>query len=261
MASRGTQRSLRAVWTVASTFGVRNVGRAACVMLRQYRDTLLFFRVSDHPGVEGHVALTIDDGLCRSGPENSLVAEVRALLAEHEARATFFVCSDYLPGHEADARGLLADGHEFGNHMTCDSHKWVSGPTQEFEDDLVACNCAIEQLLLPQAPSSMPSGRVRWFRAPGGKLSFAMHAGLKRLGLRSALGDCYCDDWAIEDPRFIATTMLRQVTSGSVVILHMPERGFREHSLEALRLVLQGLRERGLRCVTLSSLSALAGED
>mmetsp|Transcript_10654 Transcript_10654/g.20672 ORF Transcript_10654/g.20672 Transcript_10654/m.20672 type:complete len:292 (+) Transcript_10654:29-904(+) len=261
MASRGTQRSLRAVWTVASAVGVRNVGRAARVILRQYRDTLLFFRAADYPGVEGHVALTIDDGICRSGPENSLVAEVRNLLAEHGAKATFFVCSDYLPGYETDARGLLADGHEFGNHMTCDCHKWASGPAQEFQNDLLACNHAIEQLLLPKAPSSMPSGRVRWFRAPGAKLSFAMRAGLERLGLRSALGDCYCDDWAIEDPQFIAKTMLRQVTSGSIVILHMPERGYREHSLEALRLVLEGLRQRGLRCVTLSKLSELAGED
>ena len=34
----------------------------------------------------------------------------------------------------------------------------------------------------------------------------------------------------------------------------MPERSFRRHTLRTLELVLQGLAERGLACVTLSSL-------
>ena len=90
------------------------------------------------PSLTGHVALTIDDGLCRSGSSSSMIAEVRQLLKdgalsactigvgqrlhvrscceEFGAKATFFLCSDYVDGFEDDAKGLLADGHEFANH-------------------------------------------------------------------------------------------------------------------------------------------------
>ena len=73
---------------------------------------------------------------------------------------------------------------------------------------------------------------------------------------RHALGDAYCDDWAVPDPEWIASTMLSQVSNGSVLIVHMPERGFRPHLLRSLELLLDGLSARGYECATLSELSA-----
>ena len=75
-------------------------------------------------------------------------------------------------------------------------------------------------------------------------------------GLRHALGDTYCDDWAVQDPEWIASTMLSQVSDGSVIIVHMPEKGFRPHLLRSLELLLDGLSARGYECATLSELSA-----
>ena len=77
-----------------------------------------------------------------------------------------------------------------------------------------------------------------------------------RKRLRHALGDAYCDDWAVQDPEWIANTMLSQVSDGSVIIVHMPERGFRPHLLRSLELLLDGLSARGYECATLSELSA-----
>ena len=51
-----------------------------------------------------------------------------------------------------------------------------------------------------------------------------------------------------------------QVQDGSIIIMHMPERGFREHTLAAMAQLLAGLSERGLHVVTLSELDAMAGE-
>ena len=92
-----------------------------------------------------------------------------------------------------------------------------------------------------------------------GKLTPSMRAVVRNAGLRPVLADCYCDDFMHSDPEWIARTLLRQVKSGSIIIIHMPERGHWEHTLEALRLLLQGLRERQLLPVTLSQLAALAG--
>ena len=57
---------------------------------------------------------------------------------------------------------------------------------------------------------------------------------------------------------YVARHILRTARGGSVVLMHMPERGFREHNLPAMRAVLAGLARRGLRCRTLSELHALA---
>ena len=99
---------------------------------------------------------------------------------------------------------------------------------------------------------------MRWYRAPQGIMSSSMRTTIASHGLRHAIGDAYCDDWGVRDARWCARTLLRQVQPGSIVILHMPERGFREHTLEALRLLLRGLDDRGLRCVTLSELAERA---
>eukprot|EP00435_Cladocopium_sp_Y103_P010968 s1561_g2.t2 len=465
------------------------------------------FHFANRPETQGHVALTIDDGLCRSGAERSLIPEVRRLLQEHGATATFFLCSDYVNGFEEEAQQLLAEHHEFGNHCPCDGVDYYSMPPAEFETQVPACSgtdevsptstdpwtcdkfgedseecvkhfqkhetghfqcvlrdagvgtfncltghrCVVANLdALGQghceegqiyasaawelAPSSggtkgfktaeykgwvkdawakclvknpatkfisvwtdagyrcytaasckpngikgitsfttsvelnsigkghceggqiyascvaevpregpqhqihqrldgrglpllhrgqlhaqwLPSHHVlhhsvkvtgshrlrqrsvlgtkdsraaqrstdgrlvrlvsgpqellktskkiqelsgaapRWFRAPQGKFSGSMHGVVSKYGMQHALGDCYCDDWAIEDSDWVAGTMLQQVRGGSVLILHMPERGFREHILKALELLLIGLKQKGLTAVTLSQLSHLA---
>lgn len=70
------------------------------------------------------------------------------------------------------------------------------------------------------------SGREpSWFRAPQGKYSARMHGVVCKHGMKHALGDCYCDDWAVEDSEWVAGTMLQQARAGSVMIAHMPERG------------------------------------
>jgi len=241
---------LRLQWNVLSKVGLRNASWLATSVLPSYRDTLCYFSSQEHPGVDGYVALTIDDGLCRQTVGNSLVEEVRSLLQRFRARATFFLCSDYTAGLEDMAKRLLADGHEFGNHCPRD-REYASFQPAVFEEALVQTSDTLAALT--------PDGkRPTWFRAPQAKFTASMREAVLRNGMRHALGDCYCDDYAIEDPLYIAETLLGQVASGSVIVLHMPERGFREHCLEALDLLLQGLSERGLQCTTLSELDKLA---
>ena len=239
------QTSLKVLWSAASAIGLR---RLRHMLPSHYRDTTFFW---DSRTVHGYVALTIDDGLCRSGPEASLVNEIRAVLREHEAHATFFVCSNYLKGVESAAADLVADGHELGNHMAEDRNFHYSKlPEADFEEELVAVTAAIE---------AVPGAAVRWFRAPQGMLTKRMARVVQRRGLKHALGDAYCDDWAMaHNARFVTRTLLHQCAHGSIIILHQPERGFREHTLQVLRDLLHGLTARGLRCLTLSEMEAIA---
>ena len=231
------------VWSTATFIGMRRL--CAWLPKSAYGDTVCYF---SGESAKGFVALTIDDGLCRNGASRSMADEVVTLLRRHSAHATFFVCTKYLEGCEVQAQTLVANGHELGNHMGEDlNFVYPKMEPSQFDAALADASASIER--------TAPGAKVRWFRAPQGVLTASMAEAVSRQGLKHALGDCYSDDWALEhNAKFVARTLLKQATDGSILILHMPERGFREHTFKVLKLVLQGLEERNLKPVTLSEL-------
>lgn len=237
------------LWRTVAAAGPRRVVRLLQGVFPQLADTTFFFAAAEHPGVAGLVALTIDDGVCRQGRKRSMLAEVLALLREGSAHATFFLSSDYV--HEGDLAEIRGGGHELGNHLPRDSDEYAAMNETAFEQALLETEAALRP--------ARPPGARRWFRAPGGRLTTAMAAVLRRQNVSHALGDVYADDWQIQDPEVVAGLYLRQAAEGSVAIMHMPERGFREHCLEAMRLVLRGLAARGLKVVSLGELARAAG--
>ena len=235
---------LKSLWGCATIFGTRRI-TGTVRRLSAYGDTQFFFE----GGVDGFVALSIDDGLSRGGMETSLAADVLALLSTYDARCTFFVCSKYLSNVPAQAAALLAAGNELANHLEEDVFGYSKMPAAQFEAALQSATDAIE---------AIPGAAVRWFRAPQGVFTKEMKRVTEAKGLRHAIGDAYCDDWAVTDAKWVARTLLRQARSGSIIIMHMPEKGFREHTLLALELVLQGLAEQKLKCRTLTEMQSKA---
>jgi peptidoglycan/xylan/chitin deacetylase (PgdA/CDA1 family) len=245
--SAALEAVLKLLWSTLTLVGPR---RLKPLLPRVYKHTTFYFDVGEQP----FVGLTIDDGLCRGEAGASLVEDLRLLFHRHDAHATFFVCSRYLHGVEGEASKLVADGHELGNHLEEDlnGHYPRMGEA-EFSAALARTTAAIEAI--------QGHGSVRWFRAPQGRLTRTMAAVVTQQGLRHALGDCYADDWAMEhNAKFVSTTMLRQVKRGSICITHMPERGFREHTLHSLTRLLEGLTARGIKCRTLSEMATLEQE-
>jgi len=217
--------------------------------------TLCYYDVDCRPGVRGHVALTIDDAPCRSrATEDSMVPRVQALLSQYGARATFFVISDYIAGHEESLVELLRNGHEVGNHC-CADRSYFKENEADFQAALVKAECVLNELR-KQADVAVPSRR--WFRAPHGRLSKVMQRVIHRFGFQNVIGDAYANDPWISDPVFLVNHTLQQVRDGSIIIIHMPEHGFREYNLTALSGILQGLQDKGLRATTLSAMEALA---
>jgi len=251
----------------------------------------------------GYVGLTIDDGLCRGGSDSSMVQEVRDVLHKYGAHATFFVCTDYTTTDAATAQ-LLMDGHELGNHCSRDvSGYYCNLSSDDFKNEVLEANRCLEEEVLAKAmakatPSSSCSvglvgdgsgncddpvigAKIRWFRAPQGRMTSRMRRVLRGVGLTNVLGDCYCDDWAfaeqsdknrkdnaigddaIEDAaRTVAELMIGQIKrrrrpGGSIAIFHMPERGFRESSLRALERFLRELQAMGMSCLNLTEMERI----
>jgi len=233
---------LKAAWSLLGCVSTRAVADRA-----RLPNTLSYIDCSEHPKVVGHCALTIDDGPTRHGPGTSLTPDVLALLEEYQARATFFLVSDYVLGNEADVRAIVAAGHELGHHCTTDQPYHRHSP-EAFTADVEAAAAVLQQY----------QERLRWFRAPWGRYTAEMEGVVSGRGMRNVMTDAFACCPRIPDPQFIANFLLKVVQDGSIIVLHMPEAGFRVWTLEALRLLLQGLAARGLRCVTVGDLVELA---
>jgi peptidoglycan-N-acetylglucosamine deacetylase len=181
------------------------------------------------------VALTLDDG------PDSLTPSILDELRQHSARATFFLLSSRVPGHEATVRRIVREGHELANHGTTDRAAIRLAP-DEFAQDLADAKRALEAF-----------GRVRWARPGSGWYSQRMVVQMGRSGHRCALGSVYPFDAAIPWSWLSRRHLLANVRPGAIIVLH--EGGGRtRRTLAVLRDALPELRARGYQVVTLSEL-------
>lgn len=79
--------------------------------------SVCYFDVASKPGVQGLVALTIDDAICGGEKRHALVDQVRQILAQWQATATFFCTLSFCQG---EWRGASGRGGE--KNMASGSH-------------------------------------------------------------------------------------------------------------------------------------------
>lgn len=198
--------------------------------------------LNEVPRERPELALTFDDG-----PDPEHTPRVLELLAGAGARATFFVIGDKVARHPQLARRIVAEGHELANHTT--SHRWHMAlwPAPAVAADLDLTSQLIVQTTLR---------RPQFFRPPAAVLSPRIAAGARRARLtlvgytvRSGDGS------AVVPPRHVLRRLRRGLRAGAILVMHDRSVGGRAPaSLEVLPALLEELRARGLRSVTLSEL-------
>jgi len=190
------------------------------------------------------LALTFDDG-----PHEIYTPQILDLLAEHDAKATFFVVGHHVERQPELVQRTLAEGHEVGNHsgthrrMVLRSPSWVRGEI-EYTDDL------LRDLGVPEPIH---------FRAPFGKKLWVLPWVLWRMDKVDILFDVIPEpaDYLHGDPELIAADIRRKARPGSIVVLH-DGGGDRPETVEATRQVLETMGGEGWRFVTVSQLLARA---
>jgi len=203
---------------------------------------VLFYVDTDRPVV----ALTLDDG-----PDPSVTPRILDLLAEHDARATFFLIGDRVPGNEALLERMRAGGHELANHL-CQDEPAIGLSAVDFERQLVRTDSLLT------AAGGAGTGGGRWMRPGSGWFNDRMVDQVAAHGYRVALGSVYPHDLLLRSPRLIAEFVLRRAFAGSVLILHDGD-GDPERTLRVLERVLPALKARGFEVRTLSELTELGG--
>jgi peptidoglycan/xylan/chitin deacetylase (PgdA/CDA1 family) len=197
---------------------------------------------------EGVVALTFDDG------PSEWTLEILDLLAEHDGHATFFALGSLAEERSAILRQTLASGSEIGNHTFTHPHLTQLGE-EEIRDELKQAQEAIE---------SASGTALRLWRPPYFYVDERVRAVVDPFGMQEVGCSMMPFDWEWDADRTVAF-VLERLRPGSIVCMHdgrPPDepaelsRPTREETVKAVGVILEAMRERGLRSVTIPELLA-----
>lgn len=236
-------------------FSLLSVGIPAALMLALVADGIarpgssLFYPTHSRGSRASRcVALSFDDG-----PDPEVTPLVLDALAQYGARATFFTIGRSLEAHPLLARRLKDEHHELGNHSWSHS-RWQNffrSRRQQLEIERGAQ--AIGALTGKRAAG--PAQPL--FRPPFGLRTPPMVLAAWRMQLTMVSWSLHSHDTRGGDPARIAQRVLEKIRPGDIVLMHdghdVPGR-HRPACAQALPRILQGLREKGLQCVTVSEL-------
>jgi peptidoglycan/xylan/chitin deacetylase (PgdA/CDA1 family) len=176
------------------------------------------------------IALTFDDG------PSEWTDPIVDLLAEHGARATFFVVGSAVEGREATLERTRSEGHELGSHTF--SHLRPLGLD---DDDLR------EEI---RRGAEAVGGGASLVRPPYGEDAARFDRLAGELGLGpTVLWSVDPRDWEATDGRLVAERVLAGATCGAIVDLHDGRRP-QPATVAAVELLLPILDERSFSLVT-----------
>ncbi len=187
------------------------------------------------------LALTFDDGPSESTPE------LLAILARHNAKATFFMCGHNVRRLKEIAREVAASGHEIANHT--DSHPALYFKAPGF----IYRELARAQESIVEITGVTP----KLFRAPYGVRWPGLRGAQERLGLTGVMWTVIGRDWKLPAPR-VSQRLLKKAANGAIFCLHdgrvLQESPDIHATMEAVRTILPILRDRGFAFETVSAL-------
>ncbi|HET9182016.1 MAG TPA: polysaccharide deacetylase family protein [Candidatus Angelobacter sp.] len=211
-------------------------------------ESQLYGRTLTHGSDPGQMALTYDDG-----PNDPHTLRLLEVLAEHNAKATFFLIGKYVRRRPDIARAIHAAGHAIGNHT--DSHPnliFLSGA--RLRQELEACKKALEDAV---------GAAVPWFRPPfGGRRPHVLRAA-RSLGMQPVMWSVTGYDWNAKSSNDIMGKVAKQMDGRSrkqseIILLHdgghLHFGADRHCTIEATRALLEKYSP-AKKCVSLSELT------
>jgi len=177
------------------------------------------------------VALTFDDG------PGEHTDELLDMLAEYDARATFYVLGSLVNESPEPVARMAAEGHELGNHTW--KHDDLAGLSAEaVKSDIERTNKAVHDVIGSNPPTIRP---------PYGSLNETVRGAVEQPLI---LWDVDTMDWQSRDTGAISEHALTNSVPGSVVLFH----DIHETSVQAIPDVLAGLHREGYHFVTVTDI-------
>lgn len=180
------------------------------------------------------VALTFDDG------PSKYTIEILEFLKENNAYATFFVVGNKVEPYSNTINIMFGNGNEIGNHSY--SHKWLSRlSTNHIKEEI-----ELTQSVIKSAINYTPSLLRPTYGSINNKLR-------KSTNLKIILWDVDTKDWKLKSSNLIAERALNSINDGDIVLMH----DVYERTVEALKIIIPELKEKGYQFVTVSELELI----
>ena len=207
-----------------------------------HRNSWIFGRpLARLPGTGNLVSLTFDDG-----PNPRATPLILDVLRRERVRATFFVLGRHAERWPGLVRRMADEGHQLGNHGYWHRKLHRRGPGY-VRKDLTRGTEAIV--------AASGGARPRHFRAPHGFRNPWVTPIARSLGQRTVGWSLGVFDSARPGAEEIARRAITGLGPGSILLLHDGDgydaEGDRMQTAQALPLLIDGLRARGLRFATL----------
>lgn len=189
--------------------------------------------------VKGLVALTFDDGPGR------YTYDVLALLKRHRMKATFFVLGSKAEQDPQALRQMVDQGHVVAAHSWTHA-SMVTLDAKGLREEFDRTNAVIREA----------TGRVAAIqRPPFGDFDGRTNRWSRANGMLPILWNVDSNDWQLDDPRTVADNVLNAPNLGPGAIILLHDGGDdRSMTVNALPAIMDGLRKRGLRSVTIPEL-------
>lgn len=180
------------------------------------------------------VALTFDDG------PSKYTKEILELLKENDAYATFFVVGNKVEAYSNTINIMIKNGNEVGNHSY--SHKWLS----RLSNNSIKEEINLTQNILKSTANYTPT----LLRPTYGSVNKKLRGSTD---LKIVLWDVDTKDWKLKSSEAIAKRALESIQDGDIVLMH----DIYERSLNALKIIIPALKEKGYQFVTVSELKEI----
>lgn len=194
-------------------------------------------RIPAEPRDGSVVYLTFDDG-----PDPKYTNQLLDLLAQFNAKATFFVIGNSVDAFPGTVQRIVAEGHALGNH----TYRHQALPlltSEEIVQTLSATNNAIARA------TGVTSSCVR---PPYASLNAATLDAIRGQGYAVSMWEVDSEDWRGGDSYAIASRVLRDTDLGNRVLFHDGPSN-RAATVGAVREVLTVLSNRGVSFAALPS--------
>lgn len=191
-----------------------------------------------HNNTDKRIALTFDDG-----PHYKYTAEILDILAEYDAKATFFVVGQLAERYPELILRELSEGHEVGNH-TWSHPKMLKLTSAQLTDELMKTEETLNEIA---------DYRPKLFRPPEGSFGKNVEKLAADNDYTIILWTVDTRDWAHTPVDKIVENVLSSTESGSIILCH-DFIGRDSPTPDALRQFIPALIDEGYEFVTVSEL-------
>lgn len=197
---------------------------------------------------QNKVALTIDDGW-----NIEIAKDALEILERHNIQATLFPVGVIVERNPSIWKKAIADGNELGNHSY--THPFL------YEIDKKRIEIEIKKWQEVTDKALGYRYKTVWFRPPwmrgfeGGEVNETYYETIEKNGLKVALWSLgtywgiYKDKGLGVSPEEVSNYIIKNTRGGEIILLH-----FIKPDIDALSLIIEGLKQKGFEFVTLSEL-------